>query len=87
MDTGQPNPQDQKLTWQEKDPGIVGPYLAAALPKNAILDTASGTTIELPTATRLVGVYGNQAVFSATPTTGAVAISRVALTDVAFAGC
>ncbi len=84
---GDPNPQNRALTWKEADPGIVGPYLAAASPKAAILDTSTGATVDLPAATRLVGVFGSQAVFSTAQAGGTVAISRLALADVAFAGC
>ena len=84
---GDPNPQNKALTWKERAPAIVGPYLAAAALSTTILNTANGTTVDLPAATKLVGVYGNHAVFS-TPGAGeAATISRVALADVAVAAC
>lgn len=84
---GAPNAENKQLSWKEQQPDLIGSYLTASVPKSAILDTTTGTTVALPTTTRLVGVYGNQAVLSTTQTAGAVMISRVALSDLAFAGC
>jgi hypothetical protein len=84
---GDPAPQHQQLTWKEPDPAVLGPYLTAAEPRNAILDTSTGATVDLPTTTRLVGVFGNVAVLRTTQAGGAVAISRVALADLSVAHC
>jgi hypothetical protein len=84
---GAPNPVSKRLSWNEQQPGIVGSYLTAATPKNALLDTSTGATVDLPATTRLVGVYGNDAVLTTTGATGTTAISRVALSDLGIAGC
>ena len=73
--------------WKEKAPGVIGSFLTAAAPKSAVLDTDTGTTFNLPATTRLVAIYGNDAVFTTTQAGAAAAISRVALADLALARC
>ena len=84
---GDPNPTSKKFTWKEKAPGVIGSFLTAAAPKNAVLDTDTGTTFNLPATTRLVAIYGNDAVLTTTQAGAAAAISRVALADLALARC